>query len=233
VDRPRPYAAPVSEQLPLFPLGTVLFPGLVLPLHVFEDRYREMVRELLLLPEQDRRFGVVAIREGREVGAEGVRALHEVGCTARLRRVHEHPDGRFDLVTVGGERFRLTGVTHDRPYLVGDVQWLPDEPGDPDESALLAQAVRTALADYLAALRAAGGDVQDRVDLPADPLVLSHLVAAVVQVDLTDRQALLAQPDGRARLRAELTLLRREAVLLRALRAVPAPDLLRGPVSPH
>ena len=96
----------MSETLPLFPLGTVLYPGLLLPLHIFEDRYRQLVRDLLDGPEP-RRFGVIAIRKGRETGVEGISSLHEIGCTATLRQVAEHDDGRFDLVTVGAQRFRL------------------------------------------------------------------------------------------------------------------------------
>jgi len=223
----------VPEPLPLFPLGMVLFPGLVLPLHVFEERYRALVEDLLALPEQQRRFGVVAIREGREVGADGVHALHEIGCTAQLRRADRHPDGRYDVVTTGAERFRLTGLSHDRPYLVGEVAWLEDGLGDPDEAPLLAAAVRAAFAAYLGALAAAGGDELALPELPSDPVVLSHLVGATVAVDLADRQALLAEPDGRARLAAELTLLRRETVLLEVLGALPSPELTRGPVSPN
>ncbi len=229
---PPPYPREVSDRLPLFPLGTVLFPGLVLPLHVFEQRYRDLVSDLLALPEAERRFGVVAIREGREVGADGVTALHEVGCAARLRAVQGAQDGTYDVVTVGAELFTLDRLVHDRSYLVGEVTWRPDELGEPAEGAVLAGAVRAAFADYVTALAAAGGQVE-APELPTDPLVLSHLVAAVVQVDLADRQALLAEPDGCARLRAERRLLRREAGLLQALRAVPDPALLRGPVSPN
>ena len=223
----------MSDRLPLFPLGMVLFPGLVLPLHVFEDRYRTLVADLLALPEQERRFGVVAIREGREVGTDGIRALHEVGCSARLRHAEQHPDGRYEIVTTGAERFRLDGLQHDRPYLVGEVTWLDDEAGDADEAALLAAAVRAGFGDYLRALAEAGGDELELPELPADPVVLSHLVAATVSVDLADRQALLAEPDGRARLGAELRLLRRETVLLEVLGALPSPELTRGPVSPN
>lgn len=223
----------MPDRLPLFPLGLVLLPGLLLPLHVFEERYRVLVRELLALPEDQRRFGVVAIRSGREVGVDGVTALHEVGCVARLRRVTPYDDGRFDVVTTGAERFRLTGLEHDRPYLTGVVEPLPDELGAPAEAALLEQAVRAAFVDYLEALAGAGGDAPERPDLPDDPLVLSYLVAASVLVDLEDRQRLLAEPDGVARLRAERTLLRREATLLRTLTAAPAPELARSPVSPN
>ena len=133
---PAPYAPPVSDRLPLFPLGTVLFPGLVLPLHVFEERYRDLVRDLLELPEQDRRFGVVAIREGREVGADGVTALHEVGCVARLRQVTPYDDGRFDIVAAGVGRFRLTGLADGAAYATGLVEPLLDQLGPADEAAL-------------------------------------------------------------------------------------------------
>jgi Lon protease-like protein len=223
----------VTEHLPLFPLGTVLFPGLLLPLHVFEERYRVLVRELLEQPAERRRFGVVAIRRGREVGADGVTALHDVGCVAHVRRVEPHDDGRFHLVTTGAERFRLTGLVAGAPYLTGAVELLPDDPGPADETALLDRAVRAAFGRYVTALARAQAAELEQPDLPADPLVLSYLVAATVLVELEDRQALLAQPDGRARLRAELALLRRETTLLRTLAAAPSPELTRGPVSPN
>ena len=223
----------MPDRLALFPLGMVLFPGLVLPLHVFEDRYRALVSDLLALPEPEQRFGVVAIREGREVGADGVTALHEVGCTAQLRRTERHPDGRYDIVTTGADRFRLTELRTDRPYLVGEVEWLDDGPGDADEAGLLARAVRAGFGAYLQALAAAGGDELEMPELPSDPVVLSHLVAATVSVDLADRQALLAEPDGRSRLSAELRLLRRETVLLEVLGALPSSELTRGQVSPN
>ena len=227
-------ALPGRERLPLFPLGLVLFPGLVLPLHVFEERYRVLVRELLELPEADRRFGVVAIREGREVGADGVTALHEVGCVAQLRRVTPYDDGRFDVVATGGERFRLQGLTGGAAYATGLVEWLPDALGAADEAALLDRAVRTTFRAYLQALAQARGDGDfEAGDLPDDSLVLSYVVAASVVVDLEDRQRLLAEPDGVARLRAELALLRREATLLRTLTALPAPELARTPISPN
>ena len=219
--------------LPLFPLGTVLFPGLVLPLHVFEERYRDLVRDLLQLPDEQQQFGVVTIREGREVGSDGITALYDVGCTARLRRVEAYDDGRYDLVTVGAERFRLTSLSDDRSYFSGEVEWLPDTLGDPAEAAVLDPAVRAAYEGYLRALSEAGGTEVEVPELPEDPLVLSHLVAATMLLDLSDRQDLLEQADGRARLRRELSLLRRESAFLTVLTAAPAPELARGPVSPN
>ena len=224
----------MPERLPLFPLGLVMLPGLLLPLHVFEERYRDLVRDLLELPEQERRFGVVAIREGREVGADGVTALHDVGCVAQLRRVTPYDDGRFDIVATGAERFRLTGLAEGAAYATGLVELLPDDLGPADEAALLDRAVRTAFRTYVAALAQARGDDELEVgELPADGLVLSYVVAASVVVDLEDRQRLLAEADGVARLRAELALLRREATLLRTLTALPAPELARTPISPN
>lgn len=220
--------------IPLFPLGTVLFPGLVLPLHIFEERYQRLVQDLITLPEADRQFGVIAIREGREVGVQGIQALFTVGCTAHVREVERHDDGRYDLVTVGSRLFRLTELhapDDDRPYLSGEVEWLPDETGDDAQAQLLATAVRVAFVAYFAALGKASGRLIEPPDLPDDPLVLGHLVAATTLLDLADRQDLLDQPDGHARLRRELSVLRRECGFLRALTAAPAPDLARTPYS--
>jgi Lon protease-like protein len=221
----------VSFRLPLFPLGMVLFPGLVLPLHVFEERYRVLVRELLELPEDERRFGVIAIRQGREVGADGVQALYEVGCVAHLRRAQAYDDGRFDIVTTGTARFRLDVLDERGPYLTGQVEVLPDELGDTSLAPLLDRAVRAAFADYLAALADASGEEIEVPELPDSALVLGFLVAATTALDLDERQRLLALDDGVTRLSAELALLRREATLLRHLSAAPAPELARAPIS--
>jgi Lon protease-like protein len=211
----------------------VLFPGLVLPLHVFEERYRQLVRDLLAVPEEERRFGVVCIREGREVGTDGVRALHDVGCTAQVTQVRAYPDGRYDLVTVGSQLFRLEQLQTDRPYFTGTVTMLEDPRGDAAELELLAPAVRAAFTRYVDALARAGAGEVEVPELPDDPHVLGHLVGASMALDLSDRQGLLEQPDGVARLRRGLTLLRREAVVLDALRAVPAPELARANASPN
>ncbi|HVM26928.1 MAG TPA: LON peptidase substrate-binding domain-containing protein [Mycobacteriales bacterium] len=223
----------MPARLPLFPLGLVLVPGLVLPLHVFEERYRVLVHDLLALPEEEREFGVVAIRSGREVGEDGVLALHEVGCTARLRHAEPYEDGRFDLVTTGAERFRLVGFAHDKPYLVGEVEALPEAGGRAGEAEVLVAAVQQAIAAYVEALAGAGADQPELPELPDDARTLSYLVCAAVRADLDDRQGLLELPDDAGRLRAGLALLRREARLLRTLSAVPAPELTRAPLNPN
>ena len=214
----------MSERLPLFPLGVVLYPGMLLPLHIFEDRYRRLVRDLLDGPEP-RRFGVIAIRKGRETGVEGVQSLYEIGCTATLRQVEEHQDGRFDLVTVGTRRFRLLALDQTLPYLQGEIELLPDEAVDGAAAAPAVRAVQAAFRGYLDALTEWGGATVRVGDLPDEPVLLSFIVAAAMVIDLPERQALLDEPDALRRLAAERAVLSREAAMLRATTSRPAPDL--------
>lgn len=220
----------MSETLPLFPLGTVLYPGLLLPLHVFEERYRQLVRDLLAGPEP-RTFGVIAIREGRETGPNGILTLHEVGCTATVRQVTELDDGRYDLVTVGTQRFLLTGTDDTKPYLQGQVELLAEETGDESGAVLAARSVQDAFRTYLGALAERGVTQVSVPELPGDPVLLSYLVAASMVIDLRDKQALLAEPDALHRLVTERMLLSRETTMLRTLTATPAPDLRNSPYS--
>ena len=214
----------MSERLPLFPLGAVLYPGMLLPLHIFEDRYRRLVRDLLDGPEP-RRFGVIAIRKGRETGVEGVQSLYEIGCTATLRQVEEHQDGRFDLVTVGTQRFRLLALDQTLPYLQGEIELLPDEAVDGAAAVPAVRAVQAAFRGYLNALTEWGGATVRVGDLPDEPVLLSFIVAAAMVIDLPERQALLDEPDALRRLAAERAVLSREAAMLRATTSRPAPDL--------
>ena len=214
----------MSERLPLVPLGAVLYPGMLLPLHIFEDRYRRLVRDLLDGPEP-RRFGVIAIRKGRETGVEGVQSLYEIGCTATLRQVEEHQDGRFDLVTVGTQRFRLLALDQTLPYLQGEIELLPDEAVDGAAAVPAVRAVQAAFRGYLNALTEWGGATVRVGDLPDEPVLLSFIVAAAMVIDLPERQALLDEPDALRRLAAERAVLSREAAMLRATTSRPAPDL--------
>jgi uncharacterized protein len=222
----------MSEMLPLFPLGTVLYPGMVLPLHIFEDRYRRLVGDLLDGPEP-RRFGVIAIRKGRETGVDGVHSLYQIGCTAALRRVEKHEDGRFDLVTVGTQRFRLLALGQTLPYLRGEVEMLADQPVDQAAAMPLVRAVQVAFRGYLDALTEWGGATVRVEDLPDEPVLLSFIVAAAMVIDLPERQGLLDEPDVLGRLGAERALLSREAAMLRATTSRPAPDLRYTPYNPN
>src|SRR5262245_58324614 len=146
----------MSTRLPLFPLGSVLFPGLVLPLHIFEPRYRQLVEDLLAGPEP-RQFGVIAIQRGRETGVDGVSALYETGCTAVLRQGERVDDGKFDLVAVGAERFRRAELGEPAPYLSGVVELFPDEVGDHAEAEVAVPAVQRQFRTYLDLLAERGG----------------------------------------------------------------------------
>jgi uncharacterized protein len=222
----------MTRMLPLFPLGSVLYPGLLLPLHVFEERYRRLVHDLMAEPEP-RCFGVIAIREGRETGVDGVSALYEIGCTATVRQVFEQPDGRFYLVTVGTQRFRLAALDRSGPYLRAEVELLPEDTGNHVAARQAARAVQSAFRAYLDALAARGATKVTTPDLPEEPVQLSYLVAASVIADLSDKQALLAQPDALHRLTSERALLSRENAMLRSLTSTPAPELRYTPYSPN
>ncbi len=235
----------VPANIPLFPLGTVLFPGVVLPLHIFEPRYRALVRALMAVPDgEPREFGVVAIRQGWEVGECGVAALYRVGCTAELRQVAGYDDGRFDIVTVGRRRFALQELdAGHHPYLRGTVDWLEETTGSEDEAAVLSRSVREVFGRFrnlLLASRpvrdpAGGGQPEpEELALPDDADLLSYLVGASAPLTLDDRQELLAIGDTVLRLRHELRLLKREATMLSRLGAVPVPLAeLRVPMSPN
>jgi uncharacterized protein len=222
----------MSETLPLFPLGTVLYPGLALRLNIFEERYRELVRDLLDRPEP-RRFGVIAIRKGRETGVNGISALHQIGCTATLREVAEQEDGRYRLVTVGTQRFRLASLDHTRPYFQGEVDLLEEKVGDEAAAGLAVRAVQRGFHGYVEALASRESAEATAPELPDEPLLLSYLVAASMILDLSVRQDLLAAPDAERRLAAERALLARETTMLRSLTAAPAPDLRNTPYNPN
>jgi Lon protease-like protein len=220
----------VTERLPLFPLGTVLFPGLVLPLHLFEERYRLLVRDLLDRPEP-RRLGIVGIELGQEVGDTTGMRLAEVGCVAEVHGVNERPGGRYDIVTIGAERFRIKQLDRALPYLRGEVEFLPEEAGA--EPGPYAHRVRLLFQLYRHRLAAAGAEVADPVELPDDPVRLSYLVAAAVVLDGQDKQRLLEAEDAALRLRAEQDLLARETRLLRSLATVPAGPFLDTAFHPN
>ena len=140
-------------EIPIFPLRSVLCPGVALPLHIFEDRYRLMIGRCI---ERGEPFGVVLLREGAEVGA-----LHgevaAVGTTAAIRRAGAYPDGRLDILTVGQQRFRLEGIDRvSEPYLLGRVSLLDEPTGPEGELRARAQQVGQRFLEYLELLQPAG-----------------------------------------------------------------------------
>jgi Lon protease-like protein len=215
----------VTETLPLFPLGTVLLPGASLPLHIFEPRYRQLTIDLVtgVLPEK--LFGVVAVREGWTPDVHGMAGLHTVGCTAELRDVRRLPDGRFDLVTRGARRFRLLELdSHAKPYLMGSVEYLPDEETSTDAidlTRMLISSARDAHRRYCATAWKAGDWSEPGSDI--EPGTLPHVLAADCLLPIGDRQRLLEQTSPTERLRMVRALIARETGLLQQLHAVPAP----------
>lgn len=198
-------------KLPLFPLHVVLFPGRQLPLHIFELRYRQMLSHCM---DNRRRFGVVAIRAGYEVGATA--DIFEVGTVAEIEQVAELPDGRFDIMTRGTQRFRVLDLLPGMPYLQAKVELLDDEPAGPEETARARQ-LRDLLLPYLASL-GAPDELLERV--PSDPNGLAYLAAAAAQIEVPEQQKLLELESTGRRLEATLRMLRREAGLRRHIGAV-------------
>jgi len=243
----------VTTRLPLFPLNTVLFPGLVLPLNIFEERYRAMMRELLKTPEDEpRRFAVVAIRDGHEVapsapgmpdptalpqrgpaagfGPEPLKAFNGVGCIADAATIRESSDGTFEVLATGTTRVRLLSVDDSGPYLTAELEELPEEPGE--EAGALAEGVLRAFRQYQKRLAGARErSLSTAAELPDQPSVVSYLVAAAMMLDTPTKQRLLQCPDTASRLRDELKLLRAETAIIRNLPSLPASDLTRGPTS--
>ena len=213
--------------VPLFPLGAVLLPGAPLPLHIFEPRYRQLTVDLVTGAVPDKEFGVVAVREGFTPDDEGMAALHHIGCTAELREVRRLPDGRYDVVTRGSQRFRLLEIdSAAKPYLMAMVEFLPDAAPDPAPQAaeltrMLVASARAAHRRYCATAWKKGDWVEPTADVA--PAVLPHVLAADCLMPMADKQSLLEQVSVLERLRMVRVLLAREAGLLTQLRAVPAP----------
>jgi uncharacterized protein len=215
----------VPETLPIFPLQTVLLPGANLPLHIFEPRYRQLTVDLVKGDVPEKRFGITAIRNPVTEEIDKPDQLQAVGCSALLRQATRLPDGRYDIITTGERRFRLLDLdATSAPYLLGTVEWLPDAeipPAKADRVASLEQSARAAYRRYC-------GTAWEREDWtePADDTDignLAHLLAADCLLPIEDRQTLLEEIRPLHRLRMVYSLLTREAGIIAALHAVPAP----------
>jgi len=185
----------MAVTMPMFPLGTVLVPGAVLPLHVFEPRYRAMVADCLAAEEPE--FGVVLIERGFEVGGGDVRRA--VATVARIASVGELDDGRYELVTHGTRRIRIVSWLPDAPYPRAEVEdWPEPEPtGDlaPQRDAAVRQ-----LRSLLALASELGLDgAPDPDQVAHDPVVASYHLAAIAPIGSDDRYRLLAAPDAEQR----------------------------------
>jgi len=215
----------------MFPLNAVIFPGVSVPLNVFEDRYRALVHHLLRVEDPTQRlFGSVGIREGYEVGEHGSQSLFRVGCRVQLTEVEARPDGTFSIVVVGRDRIQLERLDTSGAFPVGEVVDRPEPDGSVPEE-LLDRARETFVA-YRAALAAIRTDPYDG-DLPKDPSYLSWTLAACAPLPLHERQALLEAEDAEHRLLMVTDLLRAELRAMNLLPSLPATDVARTRWSPN
>jgi Lon protease-like protein len=197
-------------ELPLFPLNTVLFPGQVLPLHIFEERYRLMIRRCLA---EDAPFGVVLIQSGHEVGEPA--EPHSVGTIARIIESTHLPDGTMNIVTVGTERFRIHRLIHDQPYLRGEVEIFPlEQREDPTKLTAMTGRVREQVGRYISLIAEAAGLQIQIEEIPEASEQVGYLAAVALQVDNREKQELLGCSSLTRILATELALLSRENTLL-------------------
>ena len=209
--------------LPLFPLNTVLFPGMPISLHIFEERYKLMIGECVA---KRRPFGVVLIKSGRE--ANGPAEPQAVGCAAHIAQVQPLQDGRMNLIAIGHERFYIHTFHHDKPYLLATVENLPlrrEEVAQPQVGQLRKMLVR-----YLELLAAVGEVEFDMEKLPHDPLELAYLTATLVQTPPPQKQELLVINREAELVTAVYQTCRRELAILKSMAAATHPPHI-GPFS--
>ena len=187
--------------LRLFPLNTVLFPNMRLPLHIFEERYKIMIRECI---EEDAPFGVILVKSGDEVGDTPV--PFEVGTTARIIQVEYLDDGRLNIFTMGHERFRTIAITTTQPYLRAEVTMLEQLPVDEAGWSVMPRA-RQMFDDYFKTYFSIADQWVREVYLPPDPADAADYIAARCDVPPEAKQRWLEELDPEARLRMELELI--------------------------
>ncbi len=203
----------VKENVPLFPLYTVLFPGMLLPLHVFEPRYLRLMDRVLNTREE---LGIVLIAKGKEVGGPAI--PHEVGTLGRIVRMERLENGSMHVVVQGTRRFRIREVNHQEPYLQAHVEVVREEREDSVRAYALSLKVRELWHQYSTLLREAIGLDLTPERVPDDATDLAFFVAGNLHAGLTDRQRLLIQWSVADMLAEEIRVLQREISLLRYIK---------------
>ena len=190
---------------PIFPLGNVVFPGQDLPLHIFEARYRQLVREVL---QNDGEFGIALVQQGEEVGGGAIPV--DIGCTVRITEVEEMPDGRFNILCRGGRRFRVLQLLDESPYLRANVDF-PPHPTDAAEPDTLsfAEEIAQLYQDHLRLSIAATGGWQRTFSCPNEPVPLTDLIGASLDIGPRAKQEILAAELAMERLQLSRNILRR------------------------
>ena len=188
----------LPTELPLFPLPeVVLFPGCLLPLHIFEPRYRQMLKAVMA---QDKLFGVLNVDPS-------TRRPADIGCAAEVIEVEKLPDGRSNILTIGKSRFRVLELRKDKPYLSGRVEWIEDVDYDRDLSPLADQMTELLKDVVRLSAKLADKTVEFPDDLPSAPTDLSFWIAGSFPGLPDEQQALLEMQETAARLRRETEIL--------------------------
>lgn len=205
-------------ELPLFPLNVVLFPGMPLPLHIFEERYKEMVADCI---REDRPFGVVHIEEGMD-DEGGLTRRVAVGTTAEIAQVQPLEQGRMLIMTVGRERFRVVELNYEKPYLVGLVAPAPLDIEDESWEMNGAEGLEPLMIEYLNKLAILGNVEVESDQIPSDPEGLIYMAATLIQLPIAEKQTLLAIDRAVELTRVLLHYYRRELSLMQN---IPADDI--------
>jgi len=200
-------------ELPIFPLNTVLFPGMQLPLHIFEARYKQMIGECL---KNDKLFGVNLIKHG----SEALGPLPEpfwIGCTARIIESQPLEEGRMQITAIGERRFRIQEMIGDRPYLVGRVDYQPFAVDQPEELQQEVEQLSPKVRQYINLLNQIEMVDLDPDNLPQDPLMQGYLAAALLQMPPNEKQKLLESKSGLELINSTNQVYSREIAFLRAI----------------
>jgi Lon protease-like protein len=200
-----------SIKLPLFPLDVVLFPGTVLPLYIFEPRYRQMIQDCL---DEDQPFGVVLVKAGGTFMDE---ATYPVGTLAEIHNLQRLEDGCYNLMGVGTKRFRIISRSLDKPYISGSLELFDEDFETEDQLTGLAQQAKNLFSTYLDMLLRAASEQEVHANLPEAPEELSYFVAYFLEIENSKKQQMLEMTSTRQRLEEEVTVLRREVPFLRQL----------------
>ncbi|GCE11758.1 LON peptidase substrate-binding domain-containing protein [Tengunoibacter tsumagoiensis] len=198
-------------ELPLFPLNVVLFPGTVLPLYIFEPRYRQMIKDC---QEEGKPFGIVLAREESEPLKE---EPYSIGTMATIHNLNELEDGCYGLIAVGTQRFHIISQHHERPYLSGLVELYNDIDEAPDDLIAPIHQLRSLFETYLNMLLEASEEQEVEASLPTDAEELSHFIAYFLEVEDVVKQHYLELTSTSQRMREEIDVLRREIPFMRQI----------------
>jgi Lon protease-like protein len=200
-----------AVELPLFPLNVVLFPGTIVPLHIFEPRYRQMIKDC---QEEEKPFGIVLVKPDSEFMSE---EPHAVGTIAEIHNLQKLEDGGYNLMAVGVKRFRILSKHNEKAYISGLVEPFDDQSESELELTDLVQRAHKLFETYLNMLLDAADEQEIHANLPEVPEDLSHFIAYFLEVEDDKKQQFLESTSTKQRLEEEIAILRREIPFMRQL----------------